>query len=180
MDAGQGLEHLDVLRLAPGQLLVGAGGEVEPLQPLAPQHRQPPPQLGGGGVGDAPLQLVLVGRGQLLERTGLGGEPLQLLAGLGALRHLAEGAHPRGEGQVALPQRLAEVGNLLQEGDPVVGWRPREAQLEHVHQVPDVVQAPVDRFEQPRGIGPDRRELEESLQPGHRVGVVGGDGQRRA
>ena len=178
VDAGQRLEDRHVPRLAAPQLLVRTDREIQPVEPLRPEHRQPPPQLGGRGVGDAALELVLVRGRQLLEGTGLGREPLQLLAGLGALGHLAEGADAGGEGEVLLSQGLAEVGDLTEQGQPVLRRCAGQADLEHLHQVPDVVQAPVDGLEQARGVRADVGQLHQPLEAGDRVRVGGGDGEQ--
>ncbi len=53
-----------------------------------------------------------------------------------------------------------------------------EADLQHLHQVPDVVQAPVDGLEQARGVRADVGQLHQPLEAGDGVRVGGGDGEQ--
>ncbi len=74
------LEHEYVLRVFRQNLGPGAGGQIEPGQPIAVEHGQAAPELVRQAVVGLALERVFVRRRELFEGAEIGREPFELFA----------------------------------------------------------------------------------------------------
>ena len=193
--AGQGVQGGD----QPRPVL---GGAQEPLQgaegvAVLRLHRQHRLQLGDGPV--AIVELLLLDVGQLAVERHLGraevvaahqllehvGEPVHRVgvlggapgggAEVGVAGGQAQRPGQRGEGQLRLTQVVeVDVGSLLEGQHPLqLVLRRLRHQVECRDQLPVLLHRLVGRNERTRSLGAHRLVLEEGLEGGERLGIVG-------